>query len=470
MEGCWHSAKNNSSVSFCDPDSYRDHRDPQRSNLTKLKIVYLITGSGGSFYCGNCYRDMLYVRAIRKVPGIKASALPLYLPPYKTNVESGFDKHVFFGAISMYLREKVKFLRNMPAVFDKFFDCSLFLKFAARQAGTTSAEGYEELTLNMIEGDNAFRKTEVNRLVKYLLKDGKPDIIHLSNALILGIARQLKKRIDVKIVCSLLNEDDWIDDMAEPYRLRAWEMIAKEADHVDVFVTPSNYYKDLFVSKTGIKGHNVMVVPLGFDPEKEAGSRKEREPSAIGYFNRVSFHNGFDKLVDAFIELKKKDLIPGLTLNVCGGYTGVDKQFISEQIKKIREQKFEKYVKIYPEFQGDRKMEFFNNVDVISVPVRKYDGYGLYILEANAAGIPVVQPATGAFPEIIGLTGGGIIYSPDTVQDLASNLHKLLNDKKLLYLLGEKGGKMVRQELSLDMMSAGLSQVYNNIIKNAAVK
>ena len=88
-----------------------------------MKIVYLITGSGGSFYCGNCYRDMLYVRAIRKVPGIKASAIPLYLPPDKTTrEESGFDKNVFFGAISMFLREKVGFLRNMPAILDKFFD------------------------------------------------------------------------------------------------------------------------------------------------------------------------------------------------------------------------------------------------------------------------------------------------------------------------------------------------------------
>ena len=413
---------------------------------------------------------MLYVRAIRKVPGIRATAIPLYLPPAKRNVESGFDKKVFFGAISMFLREKVKFLRNMPAFLDKFLDASLFLKFAAKQAGTTSTEGYEELTINMIEGDNAFRKAEVDRLVKYLLKDGKPDIIHLSNALILGIARQLKKRIDVKVVCSLLNEDDWIDDMAEPFRSRAWKMIAREASHVDTFVTPSYYYKDLFIKKTGLDGKNIMVVPLGFDPERDTISRKEREPAAIGFFSRINYYNGFDKIVDAFIEMKQKNLIPGLTLNLCGGYTGADKSFISQQIKKIRDNKLEKSVKIYPEFQGDKKLEFFNNVDVISVPVNKYDGYGLYILEANAAGVPVVQPATGAFPEIIERTGGGIVYSPDTTSNLTANLHKLLKDKKLLSELGEKGSKMVRQEFSLDKMSAGLSEVYNKTINNAHLK
>jgi glycosyltransferase involved in cell wall biosynthesis len=237
-----------------------------------------------------------------------------------------------------------------------------------------------------------------------------------------------------------------------------------------MFVTPSNYYKNLFISKTKLSGDNVIVVPLGFDPEMETETKTPAKNPAIGFFSRVNYHNGFDKLVDAFIEMKKKDLIPGLTLNVCGGFTGDDKPFISSQIKKIREQKLGKAIKIYPEFQGDKKMEFFKDVDVISVPVRKYDGYGLYILEANAAGIPVVQPATGAFPEIIERTGGGIIYSPDTVSDLASSLYKLLKDRNLMSSLGEKGKKMVRQELSLDKMSEGLSEVYNKAANNAQHK
>jgi len=405
---------------------------------------------------------MLYFRAIKKVSGIKASAIPLYLPPDRNNTETGFDEHVFFGAISMFLREKVGIFKNMPDFLEKFFDLKPFLKLAAKQAGTTSAEGYEELTLNMIEGDNAFRKKEVDRLVKYLLKDGIPDVIHLSNALILGLARQIKNRLKVKVVCSLLNEDDWIEDMSEPWRSKAWELIAKEALYVDHFITPSNYYKQFFISKTGVEGDNIHVVPLGFDPEPPFGQRNNDRPPALGYFSRISHYNGFDKLVDAFIDIKSRNIIPDLTLNVCGGYTGIDKPFISAQIKKIREHGFQKSIKIYPEFQGNKKMEFFNDVDVISVPVRKYDGYGLYIIEANSAGIPVAQPATGAFPEIIEKTGGGITYLPDTVEELSASLLKLLTDKELAEKLGETGKHRVISELSLEKMSEGLSGVYVN--------
>ena len=399
------------------------------------------------------------------MPGIKASAIPLYLPPEEAVVDSGMDKNVFFGAISMYIREKVPFLKNMPVFLDKLFDSAPMLRMAAKRAGTTRTEGLEEMTLNMIKGENAFPEKELRRLVDYLCKDGKPDIIHLSNALIIGLARQLKRKMDVKIVCSLLNEDDWINEMAEPFQSDAWKLIAREAPNVDAFLTPSKYYKNFFISKTGITEINFYVVPLGLDPDHELLNvvKKDNWP-AIGYFCRINSHNGFDKLVDAFIKLKLKDSLPGLTLHVSGGYTGDDKSFIAEQIRKVKEAGLKSFIRIYPEFHGNSKQQFFSNIDVMSVPVRKYDGYGLYLLEANAAGIVVVQPSTGAFPEIIARTGGGVTYSPDNIDELADCLIKVLNDKELLLKLGSIGKENVLKNLSLDKMSEGLSSVYNLVM------
>jgi glycosyltransferase involved in cell wall biosynthesis len=406
---------------------------------------------------------MIYLRAIRKVPGITASAIPLYLPPDVTNIESGLDRNVFFGAISMYIREKVPFLRNMPVFMDKVFDSAPMLKMAARRAGTTRTEGLEEMTLNMIRGENAFPEKELQRLVDYMSRDGKPDIIHLSNALVIGLARRIKKKLDVKIVCSLLNEDDWLDEMAEPYQSRAWKLISKEAPNVDCFLTPSNYFKELFIAKTGIPGYNFHVVPLGFDPGDLVKIENNLIWPSIGYFCRLSYQNGFDKLVDAFIELKKGNDLPGLTLHVSGGFTGDDKPFIAEQIRKIKANGLKSHVRIYPEFHGDSKEKFFSSIDVISVPVRKHDGYGLYILESNSAGVPVVQPATGGFPEIIERTSGGITYSPDNVEELSIALMKLLKDNELRLRLGKQGKERVLNELSLEKMSKGLSKVYKSL-------
>jgi glycosyltransferase involved in cell wall biosynthesis len=99
----------------------------------------------------------------------------------------------------------------------------------------------------------------------------------------------------------------------------------------------------------------------------------------------------------------------------------------------------------------------------MSVPVRKYDGYGLYLLEANLHGVPVVQPATGAFPEIIKRSGGGITYSPDTVSDLAASLLKVLQDAELRVKLGKEGKENVLSKLSLAKMSEELSRIYGSL-------
>jgi glycosyltransferase involved in cell wall biosynthesis len=407
---------------------------------------------------------MLFMRAIRKVEGITASAIPLYLPPGKAVDDAGFDDKVFFGAISMYLREKVSIFKNMPDSLDRFFSLPPFLKLAANQAGTTRTEGLENLTLNMIEGDNAFKQNEVKRLVRYLESTGKPDVIHLSNALILGLARQLKKHINVKIVCSLLNEDDWIEEMAEPFKSKAWELIAREAENVDRFTTPSRYYKDFFISKTGLSGESIDIIPLGVDSEFIETPKITHLHPAIGYFCRMNSFNGFDKITDAFIELKKRNVVPNLKLHLCGGYTSDDKPFVSKHLRKIKENGFLKDVKVFHEFQGNKKADFINSVDVISVPVRKYDGYGLYILEANLAGIPVVQPATGAFPEIVSATGGGLTYTPDTIEALVEALTKVMTDKELRSSFSKSGYEKARSEFSLEKMSQELDVLYKKAI------
>ncbi len=428
-----------------------------------MKVVFLVTGSGGSFYCSNCFRDMMYFKALKASDGITSNAIPLYLPPEKMYSDSGFDDKVFFGAISTYLREKFRIFKDMPTFFDKILDSPLLLKIAANQAGTTRTEGLEDITLNMINGKYTAREKEVNRLTTYLKHNGKPDIIQLSNALIIGLAYQIKRLIDVKIVCSLQNEDDWINDMAEPFQSRAWKMIGEEAVNVDAFICPSNYFKEFFIDKTGIPAEKIHVIPSGIDLNWVSDSVKTNPDPAIGFFSRVSYHNGFDKMTDAFILLKKMKEFENLSLHVCGGYTGDDKPFISDQIKKIKENGFSRSVKIYPEFIGNYKVEFLNSIDVLSVPVRKHDAYGLYILEANAAGIPVVQPATGSFEEIISLTGGGVLYQPDTVEDLVNNIKNLLNDRYLIKELGNKGKVAVREKLSFTTMAEGLVRVYKNI-------
>ncbi len=427
-----------------------------------MKIAYLVTGSGDSFYCGNCHRDRLYASSLNELGDNEITAVPLYLPPLGEDFGDEFENPVFFGAVSMFLRERVKMFEHLPSFMDKIFDAPPLLRFAAKKAGATRTEGFEETTLNMIRGDDQSRIKEISRLSKHLSENGKPDIIHLSNALIMGLAKQLKEVLGSKIICSLQNEDDWIDEMIEPYRSQAWKLIGKESVNIDKFISPSKYFKDLVVEKTGIKPEQIEVIPSGLEENAFQSLTKKGETPAIGFYSRLSYPNGLDKLVDAFISIMKKGEIPEMQLHICGGYTTDNKPFLKEQLHKIKNNGLDHLVKLYSAFHGKQKEEFFSSIDIMSVPVRKPDASGLYILTANSAGVPVVQPATGAFPEIIEMSGGGITYSPDTVDQLAISITDLIKDKEKLLSLGKNGRERVHELLSTRKMAEGILNVYNN--------
>ncbi len=429
-----------------------------------MKVIYLVAGSGGSFYCGNCHRDRLYVSSLKKVEGVDAMAVSLYLPPLGEDFGGEFENPVFFGAVSMFLRERVKMFEHMPSFLDKILDAPPLLKFAAKKAGSTRPEGFEETTLKMIKGYDPGRNKEITRLSRYISENGKPDIIHLANALIMGFAGQLKDATGAKMVCSLQNEDDWIEVMAEPYRSKAWELISEESRNVDLFISPSNYYKNFICEKTGIKEEKIEVLPSGLEEKGFQNLSKITDVPAVGFYNRLSYHNGLDKIIDAYILIMRGGKVPSLQLHLCGGYTGDDKPFLKEQFRKLTESGFDQGVKIYSAFHGQQEEEFFSSIDIMSVPVRKPDAYGLYLLTANSAGVPVVQPGTGAFPEIIEKTGGGIIYHPDSVEQLAVTLTETINDKDKFQQLGAAGRKSVNQLLNTRKMAEGIVSVYKKIL------
>jgi len=430
-----------------------------------MKVSYLVTGSGDSFYCGNCHRDRLYISSVRKTGQVDMKGISLYLPPIGRDFGDEIESPVFFGAVSTFLRERVKLFEHMPGFMDRILDAPPLLKLAAHKAGTTRVEGFEETTINMIKGTGAGTSRELSRLASYLSEGGKPDIIHACNALIMGLAIQLKKKLSCRLVCSLQNEDEWVDEMAEPYRSEAWRLIREGSEQVDMFISPSNYFKELVINRTGISGDKIKVVLSGLEDDPFIKPGKQNPEPAIGYYSRLSYQNGLDKLIDAYILVRESNSIPSLQLHLCGGYTADNRSFVKEQLKKLKQTGYDDRVKIYPSFSGKSKQEFFSSIDLMSVPVRKYDAYGLYLLSAFEAGVPVIQPATGAFPEIIKAGGGGLVYSPDNVEKLAAIIGETMNNKEKIREMSIAGQSSVKSVLGTERMAAEIISVYKDVTR-----
>jgi glycosyltransferase involved in cell wall biosynthesis len=423
-----------------------------------MNIIQIIPGSGGSFYCGNCLRDSKYVIALRD-QGYQVTKLPMYLPLFADEHDLT-DIPVFYGAISLYLKLKFPFLRKAPAWFDRLMNSKPMLKFAAGMAGRTRASGLEEMTISMLLGEKGLQKEELEKMVDWIAGHCQPDVIHISNALLIGLAKRLKERLDVLIACSLQDEDTWVEPMKPEFREKIWELMHERAEDVDAFISVSEYYAGYMREHMQLPAEKIHTVQLGVDPADYQVRPVLEKNRNIGFISRMSHANGLDILVDAFLELKSQPGFEDVTLTLTGGHTGDDVKYIRRLKKKIKRSCCEDKVIYHDDFDGPGRMEFFNRVSIVSVPLREGYASGLFSLEAMASGIPVVQPAVGAFPEIIEATGGGITYSPNDPATLAAALAGLLNDPAQLEKLSVAARKGIEKNFDIHQKADRMIEVF----------
>jgi len=429
-----------------------------------MNILQIIPGSGGSFYCGNCLRDDKFHLAMKK-QGHEVTKIPMYLPLFSDEHDLN-EIPVFYGAISIYLKQLYPIFRHAPAWVDRLLNSAPMLKLAASMAGSTSAKGLEEMTISMLMGEEGKQKDELNRMVSWMAEYLKPDVIHISNALLLGLATKLKQEFpNAIIMCSLQDEDVWVDAMNDSFRDKIWALMSTKAEDVDGFIAVSDFYAQVSLEKMNIPAEKVFTNHLGVDAEEYtcvAAHTKERN---MGYISRMCEANGFDIMVDAFIHLKKDPAFADVKLILTGGSTGDDKALIKQIRQKLKDAKLTDQVEFHEDFDGEGRHEFFAKVKIISVPVRNGEAFGLYLLESMASGVPVVQPQLGAFPEIVEKSGGGVIYEDNSPKELASALKDLLNQEDKLQELSLSARKGVANEFNIYRQADKLIAIYNKFIE-----
>jgi len=426
-----------------------------------MNIIQIIPGSGGSFYCGNCLRDSKYVDALRKLDH-QVIKIPMYLPLFSDEHDIS-DIPIFYGAISTYLKQVYPIFRKAPAWFDMLLNSKPMMKMAASMAGSTRAKGLEDMTISMLLGEQGEQKEELEKMVDWIAEHCKPDVIHISNALLLGLAKRLKEKVGVPVVCSLQDEDVWVDAMQPQFQQPIWDLMHERARDVDALVAVSNYFAGEMKKRMRLEDKKVHTFYLGVDVEDYPYIPVKEKPKNVGYISRMCHKDGFDIVVDAFIELKKKAGFEEVKLIATGGLTGDDKKFFKEQKQKLKEAGLLHQFEVVEEFEGAARHEFFKKVSMISVPVRIGEAFGMYLLEAMASGVPVVQPALGAFPEIVDVSGGGLIYSPNTPEKLSESWAELLDDSEKLEKLSLAGYEGTGKNFNIHNHAAEIVELYENL-------
>jgi glycosyltransferase involved in cell wall biosynthesis len=329
-------------------------------------------------------------------------------------------------------------------------------------AGSTNPKGLEDMTISMLLGESGEQKKELDHMVDWLEEHCHADVIHLSNALLIGLARRIKERLNVKVICTLQDEDVWVNAMDEDFKIKTWNLMKERAKDVDAFFAVSSYYAKAMQPVLDIPDEKLFTHHITIDPVDYTYQNTAEKPLNIGYISRMCESNGLEVLVDAFILLKKDPQWKDVKLILTGGSTGENDKFVKSIKKKINQSGLEPEVEFHKDFE-DGRHEFFKKVSMISVPVLEGEAFGLYLLESMASGVPVVQPALGAFPEIIEKSGGGMIYKPNTPEKLSMALSALLGDRKKLNQLSEVGRQGVEQKFNVHEQAKNIVNIYNAI-------
>jgi glycosyltransferase involved in cell wall biosynthesis len=429
-----------------------------------MRIVQLTAGTG-SFYCGNCIRDTTLVKAHR-ARGHDAIIVPLYLPIVSEVLDhQSYTTPLFYGGINVYLQHRFVIFRKTPRWIDAMFDWSWFLKKASKKTHMTKASDLGELTVATLKGEGGPLNKELQRLIDWLKQEEKPDVINLSNILLVGLAPTLHQQLNVPVTCTLHGEDAFLNSLPEPHKSTAWNLIKEKAKSLAAILSVSNFYREVMAPLLGRSVDSIDVVHNGIDLAGFKPNNQVPEEVTWGYLAKMSPEKGLTTLVDAFIILKQQSQHTRVKLAIAGVATEGDEPYVDSLKTKLLEAKVDQDVRWFPNVDHEKKREFLRSLSLFSVPATYGEAFGLYLIEAAASGIPILQPHHGAFPGVLDKLGQGTLCEPNSPKALAEIASELLSNREQALTQARASCSTVHKYFSDGAMAERVEAVYQRIIQ-----
>jgi glycosyltransferase involved in cell wall biosynthesis len=278
------------------------------------------------------------------------------------------------------------------------------------------------------------------------------------------MARRLKTELGCAIACMLQGEDAFLDGLPPDYQQQCWRTVSQRAAEADLLIAPSHYFARRMADRLRLPVERIRVawngVQLqGFDPAPQPPA-----PPALGYFARMCRDKGLDTVVDAFIILRRKLAQQPVRLRIGGSCGPSDEPFVDEQKRKLADAGLADAADFHPNLTRQQKINFLKSVTWFSVPARYGESFGLYLVEAFAAGVPVIQPHTASYPEIIQASGAGVLFPPENPQALAEVLESLIADAQKTRDLSAAARDAAKRLFSAEAMANSLLNLFESAL------
>jgi glycosyltransferase involved in cell wall biosynthesis len=424
-----------------------------------MRIAYITAGAAG-MYCGSCLHDNTLAAALLDL-GEDVVLVPTYTALRTDEADVSIER-VFFGGINVYLQQKSAVFRHTPWWLDRLLDHPALLKGLSRRAGSVDPTRLGDLTVSMLRGEVGNQRKELKKLVHWLVTEIKPDVVHLSNSMQIGMARMLRERRGPPVVCQLSGEDLFLEKLPPPHYDQARALLCERAADVDAFVAINHYYADFMAHYLAIDRTRIHVIPHGLKLDGH-GTRPEKqphEPRVIGYLARICEDKGLHLLVEACEQLATRNDIPPFVVRVAGYLGEGDKPYLAAIEAKIAAGKLAGRFQYVGELNRAEKIAFLQSLDIFSTPTVYRESKGLPALEAMANAVPVVLPDHGSFSEMIADTRGGVLHRPHDAADLADKLAGLLRDPIRSTEFGIAGHRAIQDRYHASVMAKKTLSLY----------
>jgi glycosyltransferase involved in cell wall biosynthesis len=439
-----------------------------------MRILSLTAGAA-SMYCGSCLRDnALAAELIRQ--GHDVTLLPFYTPTLTDEENVSRQQQVFFGGISVYLEQHMPWYRR-GRLLDAIVDAPRVIKAFTSGSIAVDPKGLGAMTVSTLRGVNGNQRKEIDKLIEFVTADAPPDVVNIPYTLLISLAAPLKRALGKPVVITLQGEDLFFEGTPEPYRSEALALVRAQVADVDLFIAVSDYYARFMRDYLRIPESKMRVATLGVNTKDLSITQRFQVPGSgfqvpftVGFFARIAPEKGLHNLADAYRVLRTEKGLPPSRLLVAGYLPPEHKPYLAQIAESLRVAGLGEEFVYRGTVDRAKKVRFLHDIDVLSVPSGYREPKGLYLLEAMACGVPVVQPNHGAFPEILERTGGGVLAKSESGADVADAIFELWKDPARAAALGRAGAEGVRRHYTVQHMAAGVLKAYQDAQREPSVK
>ena len=426
--------------------------------------ILSISAGAADMYCGSCMRDNALAAELIRL-GHEVTLLPFYTPTLTDEENVSRQEQVFFGGISVFLEQHMPWFRHAPRFLDRLIDAPSVIRAFTSGSISVDAKQLGALTVSTLRGEDGHQRKEIEKLLEFLTDEPRPDVCNIPYTLLICLARPLKQALQCPIVMTLQGEDLFLDALTEPYRTEALELVRRQVTDVDMFIAVSEYYARFMKDYLRIPEAKIRVGTLGVNmKDLTVETKPRRDPFTIGYFARIAPEKGLHNLADAYRVLRLEKGLPPSRLLAAGYLVPEHKPYLAAIAESLRVAGLGDEFVYRGTLDRQKKVQFFHDIDVLSVPGPYHEPKGLYVLEAMACGVPVVQPNHGAFPELIERTGGGLLARSASGADVAEALYDVWKDPARAAEMGRRGAEGVRKHYTVTHMAEKVLQIYQDAI------